>query len=365
MIAVGFDDKTIEKASIFVAINFYYLVLIFIVTFLSSLLQYRNHFVTTAFSTALLNISLIGALLFSKGCEPRIIVLFLSYGVILGGVFQVIIHLIAIKILKIDKLLVGGFKYLKEKGERVKKDLNSFYHSFFPAIIGNSVSQFSAFLDTWLASFLVSGTISYLYYANRILQLPLALFAIATSVAIFPKISRHLNSDNEKEAIKMLKRAFWFLLFLLTFSTIGGILLSKEIIWLLFERGEFARNDTINTSIVLTMYMVGLLPYGLAKIFSLWLYSKHQQKKAAKIAIKSLIVNILFSLLLIFPFGASGLALSSSLAGFFLFYYTIKEFGSDKFLAIIRDKLLLYLILFSTIEIFILLYLKEFIDGYI
>ncbi len=365
MIAFGFSDEIVKEASVFVAINFYYLILIFLVTFLAALLQYKNHFATTAFSTALLNISLITALTLSQGSEPKIIIYYLSYGVLVGGVMQLFSHIVAIRILKIDKIIFGGLKYINKKSQVVKKDLKKFNHSFGHAIIGNSTAQISAFLDTILASFLTAGSISYLYYANRIFQLPLALFAIAVSVALFPKISRYLNNQNEQKAHKMLKKSFWFLAYLLTIFTIGGIILAEEIIWLLFERGEFTSLDAKHSSQVLQMYMIGLLPFGLAKIFSLWLYSTHRQKTAAKIALKALSINIIFSLTLIFFLQASGLALASSLAGFVLFYFTIKEFGKKEFFAIIRDKLMLYLIFIAFAEIGILLVAKEIINEYI
>ena len=205
MIAIGFDDKTISLASVYVAINFWYLPLIFSVTFIASLFQYRHHFATTSFSTALLNISLIIALLLSKDKSQSEIVYYLSFGVVIGGVLQLITHLIALKKLGFCKLIIGGFLHLKKKKNLIKEDTKKFKKEFFPAIWGNSTAQISAFLDTWLASLLVSGSISYLYYSNRVFQLPLALFAIATSVAIFPKVSRYLkHNDITKAMIYML-----------------------------------------------------------------------------------------------------------------------------------------------------------------
>ncbi|MCW8837236.1 MAG: murein biosynthesis integral membrane protein MurJ, partial [Thiovulaceae bacterium] len=178
-IAVGFDAKTINIASVYVAINFWYLPLIFAVTFLSTMLQYKHHFATTAFSTALLNLSLIGALYFSQNKTHPEIVYYLSYGVVIGGILQLLVHLIAIKKLGLFPLIVGGIKYLRVKSKKITHETKKFKRQFFPAMWGNSTAQISAFLDTFLASFLVTGSISYLYYANRIFQLPLALFAIA------------------------------------------------------------------------------------------------------------------------------------------------------------------------------------------
>ncbi len=362
LIAFGFSDEIITIASKFVAINFYYLDFIFIVTFLGTLLQYKNHFATTAFSTALLNLSLITALLISQHLEKIEIIEYLSYSVLVGGFLQVLIHIFVLKKLNLCKIFTVGFKSTKTKASKIKNDIKRFNKNFFPAIIGNSTAQISAFIDTYLASFLASGTISYLYYANRIFQLPLALFAIAISTALFPTIAKAIKLKDETKAKKYLKNSFWILLFLLSISSVGGIMLSSEITWLLFERGEFVRNDTINTSIILSMYLIGLIPFGLAKIFSLWLYSNHKQLISAKISSISLIFNIILSLVLIYPFGGIGLALASSLSGFVLFWLTVKEFGKENFLNIIYDKkkILLLLLLLGVEVGIIYIFLKFF-----
>jgi putative peptidoglycan lipid II flippase len=364
-IAVGFTTETLEIAAPYVAINFWYLPLFFAMTFLSGMLQYKHHFATTAFSTALLNLSLIAALLLSKDKAESEIVYYLSYGVVLGGVLQLIVHIIAIKKLGLLRLLYGGFKYLSIKSKLIKRDTKKFRNNFFPAVWGNSTAQVSAFLDTFLASFLVTGSISYLYYANRIFQLPLALFAIATSVALFPRVARYLRNRDEMQAKEFMKKAFWFLAFLLTASTIGGIILSKEIIWLLFERGAFTAQDTSNTTVLLQMYMLGLLPFGLQKLFVLWLYAQEMQAKAAKIATYSLATYIVFALALISPMGVSGLALASTTGGFVSFVLTIQVFGMQNFLDIIRSKNSIYIIFAAIIFTILLLILKDFIGVYI
>ena len=324
-IAIGFDSNTVELASPLVAICFYYLPLIFMVTFLAALLQYRHHFATTAFSTALLNIALIIALLISQNMDKYTITFYLSWGVVAGGILQAAVHLIAVKKL--------GIKFFTTNFRKKRRDIKQsrFYKQFYPAVFGSSSAHVAAFLDTWLASFLVSGSISYLYYANRVFQLPLALFAIATSVALFPTIAKAIKKGDERQALKFLKKAFYILLGLLGGAAFIGIVFDNFIVWLLFERGAFNGSDTSQTALILTMYLIGLLPFGLAKIFSLWLYSYEKQGLAAKITMKSLLWNIIFSLLLILPYGAAGLALASSLSGFILLHLTLKEFGYKRF----------------------------------
>lgn len=363
LIALGFDDETLNLASPLVAINFYYLPLIFSVTFLGSLLQYKNHFATTAFSTALLNISLIAALLLTDGLDKITIVYAMSYAVIVGGILQLLTHILALRNKNLLKLFKYGF--FNRKKDKTGVEEKKFFNSFSHAIIGNSTPQISAFLDTWIASFLLTGSISYLYYANRIFQLPLALFAIALSVGVFPKIARLIKNNDKREALKLFSDGFWFLLFLLSLSAIGGIVLSEEIVKLLFQRGAFSTEDTIKSAEVLQMYLVGLIPFGLAKLFSLWLYANQRQKEAAKISLFSLSANVLLYTVLVEPLGVKGLALASSCAGIVLLGFTIRSFGFKEFLDIIRDKKLAIFVGSLIIYIPAILYLKEIISEYL
>jgi putative peptidoglycan lipid II flippase len=345
LIAPGFSPEATLHAARFVAIQFWYLPLIFLVTFLGALLQWKEHFATTAFATVLLNVAIIGGLLLSQGMSKERILLVLSYSVLVGGALQVIAHLIMARRFRLLRMLAIGFASLGTHSRKVAQDTRRFYQSFFPAIWGNSTAQVMAFLDTWLASFLVSGSISYLYYANRIFQLPLALFAIALSTALFPSVAKLIRHKDEAGALREMKRGFWILLFLLSLATAGGIIFSTEIIWLLFERGAFGRADTLQTAHVLQMYMIGLLPFGLGKLFSLWLYSRHEQMRAAKIATWSLAGYAATAFALFQPLGAMGLALASTVSGFVSFTLLVRAFGIEKFLALLESRrLILWLI---------------------
>ncbi len=343
ILAIGFDEATVALAAPLVAINFWYLDFIFLVTFLATLLQYKEHFATTAFSTALLNIAMIGALILYAKEDSYTIVYALSFGVLMGGLLQLVSHIIAIKRFNLHRLFVGGWKYRRKKD--ISKEQSQFKSQFLPAIWGSSTAQIAAFIDTWLASFLVTGSISYLYYANRIFQLPLALFAIATATALFPAISKALKHNKEETAYAHLSKAFWLLAFTLGFAMIGGVVLSEVIAGLLFERGEFGANDTHDTAWVLVMYMVGLLPFGLAKLFSLFLFASYRQGVAAKIASVSLGINILLSLLLMESMGAAGLALASSIGGWVQFVMTLQAVGWHHLRDILHSQYSLYFVL--------------------
>ncbi len=361
ILAYGFDDSKIELARPIVVINFWYLELVFIATFLSSLLQYKNIFWVSAYNTALLNIFMILSLFLARNKEGMEVVYFLSYGVLCGGIAQIIIHFYPLYQKRFLKIFYVGIKDLcllitKRAKSRVKNayhnSIKSFFAQFFPALLGSSTAQIAAFLDTILASFLASGSISYLYYANRIFQLPLAIFAIAISTALFPTIAKAINNHQEQQARNLLKNAFWFLLITLAICVCGGIMLKDEIIFILFERGNFLREDTLITANVFALYLLGLLPFGLARIFSLWLYAHKKQKKAATISAISLSISLIISVILMQFFTLYGLALSSSIGGLVLFILTIKQFGLKEFKVILLyKKAYLILIGLLTLEI--------------
>ena len=349
LLVPGWDAERITDTAPLTAINFWYLYLIFIVTFIATLLQYKEHFVTTAMSTVLLNISMIVALLIFMKDDPKTIAYALSFSVLIGGALQVLVHVIALYKLKLSRLIVGGWKYRKTKS--VTKEKKKFTSLFIPAVWGGSSLQINSFIGTILASFLLTGAVSYLAYAQRIFQLPLALFAIATATALFPGISKALKNKNETLAYENLSKGFWLLSFALGFATVGGMFLAEPIIWLLFERGAFTPEQTKETALVLSMFMLGLLPLGLAKLFSLFLYATYRQGKAAKIATISVVANIIASLILMQTMGASGIALAGSIGGWVLFILTVREVGVNRFLTIVRSKKSIYffflLILFS------------------
>jgi len=344
LLAWGWSSEQIAQTAPLTSINFWYLDLIFIVTFFATLLQYKEHFATTAFSTALLNISMITALYIYMKEAPQTVAYALSFAVLIGGMLQIVAHLITMHHFKLDRLLLGGWKYRKEKD--VKAEEKHFNSLFLPGILGNSTPQISAFIDTILATFLMTGSVSFLFYANRVFQLPLAIIAIATATVLFPAVSKAIRNHQEEKAYENLKQAFWLLSFLLGASMIGGILLAEPIVWLLFERGKFTAVETVETVNVLRMYMIGLLPFGLAKLFSLFLYAQYKHKKAAKIAVYSLVTSVSSSLILMNIMGASGLALAGSIGGWVLFIFTVKEVGVDKFMNIIKSK---YTMIFLTI----------------
>jgi putative peptidoglycan lipid II flippase len=343
LLAWDWGKELIAQTAPLTAINFWYLDLIFIVTFLGSLLQHKEHFFTTAFSTVWLNIAMIVALILFTNSDPKTIVYALSISILIGGLLQVVTHLYAIRKKGLLKILVGGWRYRNSKD--VKAEEKKFSSLFFPSVLGNSTAQIASFIDTSLASFLAAGSVSYLFYANRIFQLPFAIIALAITTALFPTIAKAINNGNENLAYKNLHKSFWLLSALLGLSVLGGMLLAEPIIWLLFERGAFTVQDTHNTARVLMMYMVGLIPFGLAKLFSMYLYAMHKHLKAAKIAVVSLVVNVICSVILMQYMGAAGLALAGSIGGAVQLILTVKEVGWKIFFDLLKTRFSLYFLI--------------------
>lgn len=373
LLAFGFSQETILIASPIVSINFWYLFLVFCTTFLSALLQYKNVFWVNAYNTALLNIAMILALYYSQDFDKLQIVYILSYGVLCGGIAQILLHFYPLYSLGFFRLFwLSALKTRqfwgknKKKTQILRSDLQSFFRQFIPALLGSSTAQLLAFIETLIASFLSFGSISYLYYANRIFQLPLALFAIAISTALFPMVARAIKNQQETKALDAMKKAFWFLIITLCVCTLGGIMLSQEIIWLLYQRGSFEAQDTQITAQVFALYLIGLLPFGLSKIFSLWLYSHQLQGKAAKYSLLSLSSGTLLSLILFKPFGVLGIAFSSSFAGFVLLTLNAYALGREKIFCIItHKKAALLLPVLLALEAVLLYGIKLLFQGYI
>ncbi|MBZ7954851.1 murein biosynthesis integral membrane protein MurJ [Campylobacter sp. RM17709] len=356
--AFGFDQKTIDIASPLVAINFWYLFFIFLVTFFGAILNYKQKFFITSFSAALFNLSIVIAAFFVDKNEPLKTLYYFSYATVLSGLAQLILHLIILKNNPVIKAMILSIRLKKAKTK-----MKSFYGNFFHGVLGSSATQISSLLDTTIASFLISGSISYLYYANRVFQLPLALFAIALTQVSFPKILKHLKSEQENLALKFMQRAMIFLSVLLLISSIIGSVYSLEICQLLFQRGNFTHSDSITTAYVLIAYLIGLLPFGLQKLLSLWLYAKFKQKIAAFIAFKALFISLLCSVAFIFfikdeNLKVIGVAFSSSLSAFYLFGANIKEFGFKKFFGLISFKIC-FLIIIALVIFTTMLYLTK------
>jgi putative peptidoglycan lipid II flippase len=183
-----------------------------------------------------------------------------------------------------------------------------------PAAFGAAIYQINIFIGTILASFLPTGSVSYLYYADRIVELPLGVFAIAVGTATLPSFSEQVAQGRFEELKRTIVFSLRIILFITIPATVALIALRVPIISVLFQRGEFGVQSTLLTAQALLCYAVGLWAFSIIRIIVSVFYSLQDTKAPMKAAIVALIVNALFSLVLMFPLKHGGLALATSIA---------------------------------------------------
>jgi len=183
-----------------------------------------------------------------------------------------------------------------------------------PAIFGSAIYQFNQFIGTLLASFLAEGSVSWLYYADRLVQFPLGVFAIAISTAALPSLSREVAQEQLTQFKDTLSHALRMVFFITIPSMVGLIVLGKLIIQVFFERGAFGPNSTVMTYEALFFYSLGLWAFSGSRIMVAAFYAFQDTKTPVKVATVALVANLILSLLLMGPLRHGGLALALSLA---------------------------------------------------
>ncbi|RMD46652.1 MAG: murein biosynthesis integral membrane protein MurJ, partial [Aquificota bacterium] len=322
VIAPGFVQKgNFEETVSLVRVVFPYLVLIGWVSFFMALLNTRDRFFIPALTPALLNLSfIIFALLFSS----KYGIYALAYGALFGGFLQVIIQLPLLK--KENLLLKPSLNIHPQIIKTVKRLL--------PAFASFGVSQFAFVIDTVIASFLVGGAISYLYYGNRIFLLPMGLFAIGLGNALLVSLSKHFSSKDIQSFNHDVNMGIKLSFFISVPAMVGMLVLGKEIIDVLLLRGAFTEKDAILTYYALAGYSIGLTGYALTRPFKSAFFATGDTKIPLYSTMFGLIIGIIFAIILgfILRWGVFGLALASSIGGWAnaFYLYFVYPFDLDK-----------------------------------
>ena len=305
ILAPGFstNSESFDLAVYYGKIIFPYLIFISLAAHFTSILNVHEKFAAGAFAPAILNISFILSLFVitpyvsSAGHA-------LSIGVLIGGVAQFLF------------LYRSVFQFYKPKikipelNDKIKK----FFKLFFPGVIGSGVIQLNIIIGTVIASFLPVGAISHLYYADRLNQLPLAIFGIALGVVLLPSLSKSIKSNDNEITKKLQNNSLEFALLISIPSAIGLYVLSLPIVHILFERGAFTQEDTIFTSQVLSYFALGLPAYVLIKVLIVCFFAREDTKTPLYVSIVSVLVNIILSLLLISTMREMGIALATAIS---------------------------------------------------
>jgi len=285
-------------------IMFPYIFFIALVALCMGILNSLRHFATPALSPVILNLCMIAAALTLQDCfaEP---VVALAVGVMIGGFLQLAVQLPVL--FRLGVSLRPDFRFGHEGVRRIGLLM-------LPAAFGAAVYQINIFIGTLLASFLPEGSVSFLYYADRIVELPLGIFGIAIGTAALPSFSDQVARGQYDEMKRTISFSLRLMLFITIPAMVGIIALQEPIISVLFQRGEFDPRSAVLTAQALFWYAVGLWAFSTIRVVVAAFYALQDTKTPVRIAVAALIVNTACSVALMFPLKHSGLALATSIA---------------------------------------------------
>lgn len=300
----GPSAEKFELASLLLKITFPYLWFITFVALSGAILNTLGKFAISSFTPVFLNVAIIGCAAFVSPhlAQPEI---GLAIGVFLGGFIQ---FMFQIPFLYKEGLLVKPQWGWSDPGVvKIRKLM-------LPALFGVSVSQINLLLDTFIASFLMTGSISWLYYSDRLLEFPLGLFGIAIATVILPALSRKHVDKSAEQFAQTMDWGVRMVLLLGIPAMLGMIVLAKPMLMVLFMRGEFGVHDVNQASMSLWALSAGLLNFMLIKVLAPGYYARQDTKTPVKIGIIAMVSNMAFNAMLAPFFGYVGLAMATALS---------------------------------------------------
>jgi len=300
------ETARLDLAADMLRLTFPYLLFISLTAFAGGILNAHNRFAVPAFTPVLLNLSLIGsALWLAPQMEQPVVAL--AWGVLLAGVTQFVFQLPFLK--QLD--LLPGFRPAP-RDEGVRRIMKL----MLPALFAVSVVQINLLLDTMLASFLVSGSISWLYYSDRLMEFPQGILGVAVATVILPNLSRRHAADEPRAFSRTLDWGLRVTLLLGAPAAVGLALLAGPMITTLFLSEVFDAHDVLMARSSLMAYSAGLLAFIYIKVLAPGYYARQDTKTPVRIGIIAMLANMVFNLILIFPLQHAGLALATSLSAF-------------------------------------------------
>jgi putative peptidoglycan lipid II flippase len=286
-------------------IMFPYIFLVSMLALFSGILNAMKHFTAPAMAPIFLNLSMIAALILLAP-YMRNPTIGLAIGVIVGGIAQML--------LQVPFVLKKGLS-LAPRWLPSHPALRRIGILMLPTIFGSAIYQINQLVGTLLASLLREGSVSYLYYADRLVQFPLGVFAIAISTAVLPSLSREAADSNFEGLRGTISHAIRLTMFITIPAMVGLIVLREPIVRLLFQRGAFDSPATDMTARALLYYSVGLWAFAGLRVFVSAFYSLQDTTTPVKVAVIAMVLNLILSLILMrTPLEHGGLALALSLA---------------------------------------------------
>ena len=319
LIAPGFykDPEKLNLAIELSRITFPFLFFICLASFFGAILNSYNKFAAAAAAPIILNIILIGSLFFSQWINISD-VLALSYAVSIAGFLQLIVLFFFVR---------KNFKPILSIKIKIDKQVKFFFRKLLPSIFSSGVTQINILVGTIIASFQASA-VSYLYYADRVYQMNLAVAGIAVGTVMLPELSKHVKNNNSEQISNLQNRALELSLFLSVPAAAALVLASEQIITSLFGYGSFNNESVINTAIALTFFAFGVPAFSILKIFSNYFFARNDTKTPFYLSVLSVILNILISISFFNKFGFIIIPIATSISSWinvFLHFYFIRK----------------------------------------
>jgi putative peptidoglycan lipid II flippase len=319
LIAPGFykDPEKLKLAVDLSRITFPFLFFICLASFFGAILNSYNKFAAAAAAPIILNVILIGSLFFSQWVNISD-VLILSYAVSLAGFLQLIVLLFFVR---------KNFKPILSIKIKIDEQIKLFFRKLLPSIFSSGVTQINILVGTIIASF-QAGAVSYLYYADRVYQMNLAVAGIAVGTVMLPELSKHVKSNNSELITNLQNRALELCLFLSVPAAVALVLASDQIITSLFGYGSFDNVSVINTAIALTFFAFGVPAFSILKIFSNFFFARNDTKTPFYLSVVSVTLNIMISVSLFSRFGFVIIPIATSISSWInvlMHYYFIKK----------------------------------------
>jgi putative peptidoglycan lipid II flippase len=325
VISGGFHNPTHEQfafAVLLSRITFPYLMLISLASLAGGILNSLHKFWVAAAAPILLNVSQIIALVFFHTHQPLMTAENQAIAVTVGGALQLV--------WLVQACWASGIHF-RVKLPRINADVKRLMKLIAPAAAGAGAVQFNLLVSTALAGyFLHAGSLTYIYYADRLNQLPLGLIGIGLGTVLLPTISNQLGRGADAEAMTTQNRGLELALFFTLPATIALVVCGVPIITGLLQHGQFGADDAVKTGQALAAFSIGLPSYVLVKVLTPGYYARHDTKTPMRFAMISIAVNLALNLLFIMPLKHVGPPLATALAStvnVLMLYHTLKKRG--------------------------------------
>ena len=344
ILAPNFSLDLQLKTAYLASIMFPYLLFISLSSFFGAILNAKKHFLMWAFLPVILNFCMLLGMLYALQ-NSLDVTLILSVSVLLAGVLQFILIYIWTRHLKISFIL---------KKPKYSDDIKNFFKLLLPNLMAGGVVQINQFVGVIFAAS-IPGAISWLYYADRIVQLPLGVFIISISTILLTSLSNEKVKKQSEKINIQIEKSLEIMMGISLLSCVGLFALSDLIVDILFRRGQFGYGDVKATSDAIWMYALGLPAFGLIKIFSTIFFSEQDTKTPFRVSFLAMLLNIFFITFLIDSKGHLGIALALSISSWFnaiALYFVLHLKGYWKINFIYFKKLVkLFFVFFLTLNI--------------